>query len=63
MHHDKAAGYRREAQEIRAIVRHISINDAREHLLETAQHLDVLAEEEEHQAQQARSLPEIRSEP
>ena len=45
--YDKAAEYRRQAQEVREIACQISINDARRQLLETAKHLEALAEEEE----------------
>lgn len=45
--HDKAAEYRRQAQEVREIARRISINDASRQLLGTARHLEALAEEEE----------------
>jgi GTP cyclohydrolase I len=45
--HDQAAEYRRQAQEIRAIVQTLSIDEAREQLLETAERLETLAEEEE----------------
>ena len=44
---DHAAEYRRQAQEIRTIVEKIWINEAREQLLETAEHLEGLAQEEE----------------
>ena len=43
----KAAEYRRQAQEIRTIAERIAINEAREQLLETADHLEQLAKEEE----------------
>ena len=46
-HHDRAAKYRRQAQEIRTIVQKVSIDEAREQLLETAERLETLAEEEE----------------
>ena len=45
--HDKAAEYRRQAEEARNLARQVSINDARRQLLETAMHLEALAEEEE----------------
>ena len=45
--HDQAAEYRRQAQEIRAIVQTLSIDEARNQLLETAERLETLAEEEE----------------
>ena len=44
---DQAAEYRRQAQEIRTIVENIWINEAREQLLEAAEHLEVLAKTEE----------------
>ena len=49
-HLKKAAEYRRQAQEIRTIVEKITIDEAREQLLETAQHLEELAREEERKA-------------
>ena len=49
--HDQAAEYRRQAQEIRIAVEKISINEAREQLLATAEHLEALAKEEERKAQ------------
>ncbi len=45
--HDKVAEYRRQVQEIRTAVEKISINEVREQLLETAEHLEALAREEE----------------
>ena len=48
--HDQAAEYRRQAQEIRTIVQKISINEARKQLLQTAEHLEGLASEEERKA-------------
>jgi len=54
--HDKAAEYRRQAQEVRDLARQISINDARRQLLATAMHLEALAEEEERRALQG-SVP------
>ena len=39
-HLKKAAEYRRKAQEIRTIVEKIAIDEAREQLLETAEHLE-----------------------
>jgi len=44
--HDQAAEYRRQAQEIRTIVQKLSIDEAREQLLEAAVRLETLAEEE-----------------
>ena len=40
----KAADYRRQAQEIRTIVERITIDEAREQLLETAEALEQLAQ-------------------
>jgi hypothetical protein len=54
--HDKAAEYRRQAQEVRDLVRQISINDARRQLLETAMHLEALAEEEERRVQEPAAI-------
>jgi hypothetical protein len=54
----KAAEYRRQAQEIRTIVQKITINEAREQLLETAEHLEVLANEEECRAHADGSQPD-----
>ena len=48
--HDQAAEYLRQAQEIRTKVQKISINEAREQLLQTAEHLEELANEEERKA-------------
>ena len=42
-HHDQAAEYRRQAQEIRTMVQKLSIDEAREQLLETAERLERLA--------------------
>ena len=41
------AEYRRQAQAIRTIVEKITIDEAREQLLETAEHLEELANEAE----------------
>ncbi len=49
--HDKATEYRRRAQEARDDAAWMSIISTREHLLETARHLEILAEAEERQAQ------------
>ncbi|WP_262268380.1 hypothetical protein [Microvirga yunnanensis] len=46
-HRDQAAEYRRQAQEIRTMVQKLSIDEAREQLLETVERLEKLAEEEE----------------
>ena len=43
----KAAEYRQQAQAIRTIVEKIAIDEAREQLLETAEHLEELANEAE----------------
>ncbi|QRM27737.1 hypothetical protein [Microvirga sp. VF16] len=59
--HDKAAEYRHQAQEIRAIVQKLSVDEAREQLLETAARLEGLAEEEERRAQADGAQPEPRS--
>ncbi len=50
---NKAAEYRRHAQEARAVAAWISLKDVREQLLVTARHLEVLAEEEERLVQEA----------
>ena len=55
-HHDQAAEYRRQAQEIRTMVQKLSIDEAREQFLKTAERLETLAEEEERRAQ-ANSRP------
>jgi GTP cyclohydrolase I len=60
--HDKAAEYRDQAREIRAIVHRISVNEAREQLLETAKRLEGLAEEEERRAHADSSKPEPQAE-
>jgi hypothetical protein len=59
--HDKAAEYRYQAQEIRAIVQKLSVDEAREQLLETAARLEGLAEEEERRAQDDGSKPVTQS--
>ena len=58
----KAAEYRRQAQEIRTIVQKIWIKEARAQLLETAEHLEVLAKQEECKAHADNSEPKPRSE-
>jgi hypothetical protein len=58
----KAAEYRRQAQEIRTIAERIAINEAREQLLETADHLEQLAQEEERKAHDDSSRRQPRSE-
>lgn len=55
---EKAAEYRWKAQEIRTIVEKITIDEAREQLLETAEHLEQLAQEEERKAHADGSPPE-----
>jgi hypothetical protein len=55
--HNQAVEYRRQAQEIRAIVQTLSINEARNQLLETAERLETLAEEEERRAHADSSGP------
>lgn len=47
---DKAKDYRRQAQEARHTARWISLRDVRHQLLETARHLEALAEIEEQEA-------------
>ena len=54
--HDQAAEYRRQAQEIRTMAQKLSIDEAREQFLKTAERLETLAEEEERRAQ-ANSRP------
>ena len=61
--HDKAAEYRHQAQEIRAIVQKLSVDEAREQLLETAARLEGLAEEEERRAHANGCKPETQSGP
>jgi GTP cyclohydrolase I len=58
----KATEYRRQAHEIRTIVERIAIDEAREHLLETAEHLEALAKEEECKAQADGAEQQTRSE-
>ena len=43
----KAADYRQQAKEIRALAAQISLLDTRRQLLETARHLEALAVDEE----------------
>ena len=57
-HLKKAAEYRRQARELRTIVERITIDEAREQLLETAEHLEQLAQEEERKAHADGSPPE-----
>jgi hypothetical protein len=54
----KAAAYRRQAQEIWIIVEKITIDEAREQLIETAEHLEELAREVERKAHADGSQPE-----
>jgi hypothetical protein len=51
--HDKAAEYRRRAQEARDLAQQISLKDVKRHLLETAKNLEILAEAEERRAREA----------
>ena len=55
--HDQAAEYRRQAQEIRTLVQKIWVNEAREQLLETADHLECLAKAEERKAHANSATP------
>jgi hypothetical protein len=55
--HDQAAEYRRQAQEIRTLVQKIWVNEAREQLLETAEHLESLAKEEERKTHASSATP------
>ncbi len=50
---NKAAEYRQQAESIRAIARQISLLDTKRQLLDAAQHLEVLVEEEERRAKYA----------
>ncbi len=50
---NKAAEYRRHAQEARTVAAWISLKDVQEQLLATARHLEVLVEEEERLVQEA----------
>ena len=59
---DLAAEYRRQAQKIQTLVEKIWINEAREQLLETAEHLEGLAKEEERKAHADSSQPKPPSE-
>ena len=61
-HLKKAAEYRRQAQELRTIVQTIWINEACEQFLETAKHLEGLAQEEERKTHAGGSKPEPQSE-
>jgi hypothetical protein len=49
---EKVAYYRRRAQEVRDTAARISLTSARERLLETARHLEMMAEAEEHRHQE-----------
>ncbi|HEX2555745.1 MAG TPA: hypothetical protein VHL98_18755 [Microvirga sp.] len=51
---DRAAEYRRQAQQIRDVAAWISRHDVRKQLLETVCHLEVLALEEERRHQPGR---------
>jgi hypothetical protein len=48
--HDKAAEYRRRAQQMRATAWQVSLHDVRRQLLKAAEHLEGLAAEEERRA-------------
>jgi hypothetical protein len=61
--HDKAAEYRDQAREIRTLVQRISVDEAREQLLETAKSLERLAEDEERRAHANGCKPETQSGP
>ena len=54
---NRAAEYRRQAQQARAVAAWISLQDVRQQLLETARDLEVLAEGEERRAREMR-LPQ-----
>lgn len=58
---ENAAKYRRKAQDLRTIGEKITINKAREELLETAEHLEELAQDEERKARTVGSDPQLRS--
>jgi hypothetical protein len=47
---ERAADYRRQAQDARAIANWITLNDARQQLVALSQHLEALAEIEEREA-------------
>ena len=49
---NRAAEYRRQAQQARAVAAWISLQDVRQQLLETARHLETLAEDEERRARE-----------
>lgn len=51
----KAAEYRKRARDVREQAAWLSLNDARERLLELARHLDLLAEAEERRGLSGRS--------
>ncbi|MBQ0820982.1 hypothetical protein KBI52_12270 [Microvirga sp. HBU67558] len=44
---NKAAEYRQQAEQIRTIARQISLSDTKNQLLDAAEHLEVLAADEE----------------
>ncbi len=50
---DRAAEYRRQAQQARAVAAWISLKDVRAQLLATARRLEILAEAEERLVQEA----------
>jgi hypothetical protein len=47
---DRAADYRRQAEEARAMAQLISLNDAKDQLLEIAKHLEMMADLKEREA-------------
>jgi hypothetical protein len=54
---DRAADYRRQAEEARAMAKWISLNDTKHQLLEVAaKHLEALAEIEEREARKVDAL-------
>ncbi len=57
---NRAAEYRRQAQQARAVAAWISLQDVRQQLLETARDLEVLAEGEERRAREMR-LPQSKA--
>ena len=58
----KAAEYRRQAEEIRTMAQQVSATDLQNQLLSAARQLEVVAEEEERQAQKAAFLSEPKAE-
>jgi len=59
---DRCADYRRRAQEARSMASWMSLNDAKEQLLEHATHLDTLAETEERRIRQIAPLQVLKPE-